>query len=164
MHSPPPSAPETSRNTPARRKVAALYTIGYQGKTPEEFIALLLENGIEQLLDVRRDPISRKPGFSKRRLEEACAAAGLAYQHIPELGIASALRKTATTPEGHAQLLETYRAELLPAAQPFVAQAAALAAEHVTALMCFEADICCCHRGPLSETLSRLTKLPVTHL
>ena len=52
-----------------------LVTIGYEGRQLDEFVAALLDRGVEIVFDVRENPASRKPGFSKRRLGEALAAA-----------------------------------------------------------------------------------------
>ncbi|WP_342774750.1 DUF488 domain-containing protein [Bartonella massiliensis] len=49
----------------------------------------LIENDIKFLCDVRKKPISRKHGFSKRQLEKAVSNIGIEYIHLPELGIVS---------------------------------------------------------------------------
>jgi hypothetical protein len=43
----------------------ALFTIGYQGRTLEDSLNVLLTASVTLLCDVRRNPVSRKPGFSK---------------------------------------------------------------------------------------------------
>src|SRR5215204_5613931 len=45
-----------------------LFTAGYQGHNIETFLDLLMAHGVEQLIDVRQLPFSRKPDFSKKRL------------------------------------------------------------------------------------------------
>src|SRR5690606_25501465 len=45
--------------------IGTLFTIGYEGRTQEEYLALLGEAGVTLLVDVRRNPISRKKGFSR---------------------------------------------------------------------------------------------------
>ena len=64
-----------------------LYTIGYQGRSLEEFLAVLRREGIGCVVDVRRNALSRKPGFSKTALREALAGAGIDYLHLRRLGI-----------------------------------------------------------------------------
>ena len=44
---------------------AALCTIGYEKRSLDEYIDLLLANGVEVVLDVRETAWSHKPGFSK---------------------------------------------------------------------------------------------------
>lgn len=41
-----------------------IFTIGYEGATQDQFIATLRQAGVEQVIDVRAVPMSRKPGFS----------------------------------------------------------------------------------------------------
>ena len=77
--------------------VGALFTIGYEGRTQDEYLALLRGAGVTLLADVRRSPISRKKGFSKSTLAQGCATVGIRYEHLPELGIASEKRKNVAT-------------------------------------------------------------------
>jgi uncharacterized protein (DUF488 family) len=64
-----------------------LHSIGHSTRTLEELIALLRENGVGLLVDVRRFPASRRhPHFARAALEAALAAAGIAYRHEPALG------------------------------------------------------------------------------
>jgi uncharacterized protein (DUF488 family) len=48
-------------------RAPALFSVGYEGRDPSDFVELLQKNGVTVLLDVRLDAISRKPGFSKKR-------------------------------------------------------------------------------------------------
>ena len=58
-------------------KAAAISTIGYEGRTLESYLNELLRSGVTLLCDVRRNPISRKYGFSKGTLGTGCE--GLAF-------------------------------------------------------------------------------------
>ncbi len=44
-----------------------IFTIGYEATTMDEFIAALEGAGVERVIDVRALPLSRRPGFPKRR-------------------------------------------------------------------------------------------------
>jgi len=48
--------------------------------------------GSKCVLDVRENPFSRKPGFSKRPLSQALEANGIRYVHLKELGTPHPLR------------------------------------------------------------------------
>ncbi|WP_348602891.1 DUF488 family protein [Bartonella tribocorum] len=50
----------------AKDEKFCFFTIGYEGKSLENYLNCLLENNIKILCDVRKNPISRKYGFSKR--------------------------------------------------------------------------------------------------
>jgi uncharacterized protein (DUF488 family) len=70
----------------------SIYIIGYEGASVDSFLNTLLQTGIKQLTDVRRNPISRKWGFAKNTLAGLCDKVGIDYMHFPELGISSAQR------------------------------------------------------------------------
>src|ERR1044071_6452598 len=63
-----------------------IYSVGYEGLTVAGLVERLRQSRIEELVDVRANPYSRRPGFSKKRLAESLAAAGIAYRHEPLLG------------------------------------------------------------------------------
>lgn len=45
--------------------VNVVYTIGYEGIDLEQFIDIIKKNHIDTIIDVRKNPVSRKKGFSK---------------------------------------------------------------------------------------------------
>ncbi len=64
-----------------------LLTIGHSNRTIEDFVALLLENGVRHLVDVRAFPRSRvNPQFSVDTLPDELARIGISYEHAPALG------------------------------------------------------------------------------
>jgi uncharacterized protein (DUF488 family) len=64
-----------------------IYTIGHSTLSLEDFIALLKEQGIDMLVDVRSFPGSRRyPHFNKDNLQVAMRAAGIRYEHMLALG------------------------------------------------------------------------------
>jgi transcriptional regulator with XRE-family HTH domain len=63
-----------------------LWSAGYEGRDIDSFVALLVDSRIGVVADVRLTPISRKKGFSKTRLGEALAEAGIEYTHLRGLG------------------------------------------------------------------------------
>lgn len=128
-----------------------IYTIGYEGATMDEFIAALKQAGVEQVIDVRALPLSRRPGFSKTPLRNALAEAGIAYVHLKALGTPGDGREAARKKD-RAMLGRVYANQLaLPEAQVQAAQMRELAAERPSALLCFERDPGCCHRTLLLD-------------
>lgn len=123
-----------------------IFTIGYEGTTMSEFIATLKAAGVEQIVDVRAVPLSRRPGFSKNVLAASLKEAGIAYVGLKALGTPKAGRDAAK--KGDVATLETvYEGQLeLPEAQMQAAQMRELAAERPSALLCFERDPAHCHR------------------
>ena len=142
----------------ARREAASIYTVGYQGLTIEQFIRKLEQNKIQVLVDVRSNPISRKPGFSKKRLRKTSEAHGIKYRHLPELGIPSEYRKSldAKKPETYRILFAFYEDSIVPAADEAMITIKQLASDNGRiALTCFEADHAFCHRSRLAEVIER---------
>ncbi len=130
-----------------------LFTIGYEGRTQDEYLALLREAGVTLLADVRRNPISRKKGFSKSTLAQG-AAVGIRYEHLPELGIASEKRKNLATQADVAALFAEYERDWLPMQGPALAKLRAwLDAGERVALTCFERVPGDCHRHCVAEAL-----------
>ncbi|MEN6328638.1 MAG: DUF488 domain-containing protein, partial [Syntrophomonas sp.] len=61
--------------------VGKIYTIGYEGKTVDEFLRVLEKAKISIVIDVRENPNSRKKGFSKKILSETLNNNGIQYRH-----------------------------------------------------------------------------------
>jgi len=91
-----------------------LCTIGYEGKSLEGYLNKLIRNGVTMLCDVRRNPLSRKYGFSKGALSKSCDGVGIRYEHLPELGIASEDRRELKTQADYDELFEMYKRDYLP--------------------------------------------------
>jgi uncharacterized protein (DUF488 family) len=132
----------------------SLFTIGYEGRTQDEYLGLLREAGVTLLADVRRNPISRKKGFSKNTLAQGCATVGIRYEHLPELGITSEKRKGLATQADVDALFAEYEREWLPQQAPAPARLWAwLDAGERVALTCFERAPGACHRHCVAEAL-----------
>lgn len=91
-----------------------LVTIGYEGKSLEGYLNKLIRNGVTMLCDVRRNPLSRKYGFSKGALSKSCEGVGISYEHLPELGISSDDRRELKTQADYDDLFEMYKRDYLP--------------------------------------------------
>lgn len=142
----------------------SVYTIGYQSRSLQDFLALALKNGIQRIIDVRKNPISRKPGFSKRRLSEAAAEVGIEYLHVGQLGIESSKRKNLRTEEDYHRLLDEYEESITNGLLSEVKKVASLASEKPSALMCFEANPSICHRSRIAKTISERFHMKSEHL
>ena len=128
-----------------------IFTIGYEQTTMADFLAALKGAGVEQVIDVRALPLSRRPGFSKNILASSLADAGIGYVHLKNLGTPKPGRDAAK--KGDVATLEAvYETQLgLPEAQAEAAKMRALAAEKPSALLCYERDPSHCHRTLLLE-------------
>lgn len=139
-----------------------LFSIGYEGISLDAYLNRLLRNNVRVLCDVRRNPLSRKYGFSKSTLKEAIERVGLLYVHIPELGISSDKRQSLVTQKDYDRLFAHYECTTLKEATDAVASISKLLKEHRrVALTCFEADVCMCHRGRVVKALATSANPPV---
>lgn len=67
--------------------IGTAFTIGHSTRSLDELVALLHENEVQTLVDVRRIPRSRtNPQFDRPALEAALPARGIAYVHDLRLG------------------------------------------------------------------------------
>lgn len=138
--------------TPSR-----LFTIGYEGRTLESYLNLLIREGATLLCDVRRNAISRKYGFSKSTLEGACSGVGIRYEHLPELGIESSRRRGLKTEADFKNLFESYKHAILPFQGDALEKIRAwLQSGESVALTCFELEAGMCHRHCVTDALEKL--------
>lgn len=144
-----------------------LFTIGYEGISLEAYMNKLIRNGVNVLVDVRKNAISMKYGFNKSQLLKACDGVGIRYVHFSEVGINSSKRKELKTQDDYDLLFEDYKQTVLPETTDTQKDIAEVIKENKrVALTCFEAQSCQCHRRPLAEFLiqNQELKLELIHL
>ncbi|HKS89506.1 MAG TPA: DUF488 domain-containing protein [Stellaceae bacterium] len=152
------------RVKPGHGGICTLCTIGYEKARLADVVAALTGAGVATLIDVRDRPISRRPGFSKRQLAAAAEMAGIRYLHLQALG---------TPPEGRLaarrrdwpvfwKIVE----DRLAGAEAELAlhEAAAVARESPSCLLCYEADWRSCHRRRIAEMLAERSGFALRHL
>lgn len=142
----------------------AAYTVGYEGKSVDEFFNDLLAAGISGILDVRANPVSRKYGFAKRSMSRIAGYLGLVYHHMPELGITGEYRSSLSDFESYQRLLNKYEKTMLPRCRRQLREAINLLKSRPLALLCMERDVRCCHRGRLANRIAEESGLSVIHL
>jgi uncharacterized protein (DUF488 family) len=130
-----------------------LWTIGHSTRSLDEFVALLEENAIAVLADVRHFPGSRKyPHFNVEPLQRRLLDAGVRYEAFTELGgRRKVLPDSPNTAwrhpafRGYADYMQT------GAFHEGIERLKALASTQRTAIMCSEAVWWRCHRGLISD-------------
>lgn len=156
------------RATQGRTSSAAMrhgiVSVGYEGKAIDEFVEALSAAGVDVLADVRMTPLSRKAGFSKNRLAEALADAGIEYVHLRALGNPKSNREPfwdGRVEEGR----EAFRGLLGgQAATSALDELLALATSSVVAVLCFEHEQERCHRHVVIDEVTRRQPVPVLAL
>jgi uncharacterized protein (DUF488 family) len=141
----------------------SLSTIGYEGHSLESFLTTLLRGGVTVLCDVRRNPLSRKYGFSKTTLARGCEGVGLRYEHIPELGIASDRRKALETQADYDALFAQYERRWLPKQGAALEEIQAWIRQgDRVALTCYEHQPSQCHRGCVARAIEARSGMRLT--
>ena len=141
-----------------------VYTLGYEGIAFETYLNKLIQNRVEVLCDVRRNPLSRKFGFSSKTLVSVLPKLGIQYVHFPELGIESEKRKELHTEADYNELFAEYRIDLPTRTVGLQRLKQVIDANQRVALTCFEAEPHCCHRHCISDLLRDLHGYRILHL
>jgi len=133
-----------------------LFTIGYEGKSIEMFINALIKNDVRLLCDVRRNPLSRKFGFSKGKLEHITQMVGIRYIHMADLGIESDKRRSLETLDDYKCLFADYE-KTLPDRRSSLDKVYMLLLQNTRiALTCFELEPQMCHRHVIRDYIVRI--------
>lgn len=131
--------------------IPILFTIGYEGRSLESFINTLITNRISVLCDVRKNPLSRKFGFSLNTLSHVLPQVGIQYYSIPGLGIDSENRANLETKDDYKQLFYEYE-KTMKERTVFLNEVYNLFKKyHRIAIMCYEKDPEMCHRHVIRD-------------
>jgi uncharacterized protein (DUF488 family) len=129
-----------------------LFTIGYEGMTIDSFIQHLLRWRIDTVADVRLNPISRKPSFSKRMLAQALATHKIQYFHFRELGTPKAIRDEVRDTGDYARFIISYKKFVVTKVSALEELNLLIRSRRVV-LMCLEKDPEKCHRSVLASVI-----------
>jgi uncharacterized protein (DUF488 family) len=133
-----------------------IFTIGHSTLPIEKFLEVLEAHGVQQLVDVRTIPKSRRnPQFGQDQLPVALERRGIRYTHMPGLGGLRHARKDSINTgwknasfRGYADYMQT------PAFAQSLTTLIELAATGSTAIMCAEAVPWRCHRSLIADALT----------
>jgi len=134
-------------------KAQVLWTIGHSTRPIQEFLNLLLRQGIRRLVDVRAIPFSRRnPQFNQDVLSKSLETAQIAYSHFAALG---GRRKSRSGSKNTGWRNASFRAYAdymqTPNFQAAMQELTGLAAHIRTAIMCAEAVPWRCHRSLIAD-------------
>ena len=158
------SANPTKKKVQKIKAKAANYTVGYQGYQVDGLLNVLLESGIEQLIDTRYNPVSRRYGFHKSTLSILCGKLGINYTHVPQAGVPSSWRQELETEQSYKVLFQRYEHEVLDCQCSLLDKLAMQMNEIPSVLLCREQDCHYCHRSRLAKRLATLNGLPIVEL
>lgn len=140
-----------------------IFTLGYEALSLNIFIARLKEAGVETVIDVRANPLSRKRGFSKRVLSAALDNAGIAYAHVPAMGCPKPVRERYKRDGDWTAYTRGFLAYLKDQVEA-LADLSKAAKASPSCLICFEADFDRCHRTFVARAAADIGRLSITHL
>lgn len=147
----PPYASYTLKNVKDNLE-KSFFTLGYEKKSIDQYLNLLITNKIQGVVDVRNNPFSMKFEFSKSRLKAFLNRVAIDYIHLPQLGIESKKRKGVLSPQDYQKLFDIYEKEVL------LNQKKALLTilnwydkKKRIALTCFEKESHFCHRRRITN-------------
>ena len=136
-----------------------LFTIGYGGRAREDFVSLLISNGVRAIVDVRLRPdrasmgIWAKAKTEDKGIQRILSAAGIEYRSLPELG--NLFLDYPDWQERYRQLLdrvgELLVSRLSEIPEPFC-------------LLCAEKKATDCHRQLIADYLAKTRGFEVYHL
>ena len=136
-------------------KGASICSIGYEGLLLEEYLNKLIRYNVRLVCDVRKNPLSRKFGFSKKSLSSALDHMGIEYRHFPELGIVADKRKQLNNQADYDDLFDEYEKTTLKDAYASVIEIANIFKDKERiALLCFEKLPEQCHRTRILNAMS----------
>lgn len=132
-----------------------LCTIGFAGKTAEEFFGLLLDAGVEKLIDIRQHRIGQLSGFAKH--PDLCyflrKIAHISYSHEPLLApppeLLKTYRDTKDWPSYEAAFLAVMKERGIPASLDTASWSSRVA------LLCSEPGPEKCHRRLVAGLLAQ---------
>lgn len=127
-----------------------IYSVGYEGLSLDVLVERLTGNRVTTVVDVRLNPISRRPGFSRKRLEGALSAAGIDYVHEKALGNPPENRdsfRSGDGEDGRERMLEI----LMNGAGDALQRIVDLASSGRIALLCVEREPHRCHRDVITD-------------
>jgi uncharacterized protein (DUF488 family) len=132
-----------------------LYTIGHSNRELADFLGLLTHYGIQQVIDIRSLPGSKKyPYFGKEALAESLESEGIHYLHCPDLGGRRRVSKESINTgwrhpafRGYADYMQT------DSFKKGITTLMAEARERITAIMCSEAVPWRCHRSMVGDAM-----------
>jgi uncharacterized protein (DUF488 family) len=158
---------QTIKQTRNDSQIPCLFTIGYEGLSIDAFLNVLISNNVVTLVDVRKNPISMKYGFSKTKFANYIKLAGLRYFHIPGLGIPAELRHDLKSEAAYQKLFEYYAKNILSQQKESLEILKEIIKDQRrVAITCFEADYHFCHRQKIAEYVEQEPSfgVPVIHL
>jgi uncharacterized protein (DUF488 family) len=132
-----------------------IYTVGHSNRSLPELVSLLAAVGVQELVDIRSVPRSRRnPQFQGEALARTLPAQGIDYAHERALGGFRRPQPESPNRGWEQPAFQGYADHMAsPEFRSALASLEASARERVVSVMCAEAQWWRCHRRLLSDAL-----------
>jgi uncharacterized protein (DUF488 family) len=142
---------------------SGIVSIGYEGRTQQDLLDVLTSLGATVVVDVRLNPISRKPGLSKRRLVEALSEVGIEYRHLKALGNPRTNRRPFHEGRVAAGCREFRKLLAAPEAESALQQIVDESRKTMVAVLCYEKSHEQCHRQVVVDEVAGREPRDITY-
>lgn len=138
-------------NNDKGQEMKTIYTIGYGGRKPTDFVEILSKASVQLVADVRLLPNRASMGSyvkaksPERGIEKLLGEAGIAYQWLEELG----------NPDPKDPQMQSFRDLMTEEFDSRTEQLQKLATSQTVCLLCAEKDPERCHRSIVTSGLER---------
>lgn len=146
-----PRLVDRGTDRPGDTPLTTLYTIGYGGRRPQDFVALLTQHAIAIVCDVRAEPqraylgiYTFNPAQGRGPLPRLLAQAGIDYRWFPELG----------NPDRQDPELGAFKRLMAQEAARRLRQLRLCAQAQRACLLCAEREAQHCHRRVITAHLT----------
>lgn len=126
-----------------------IYSVGYEGTPVEALVERLARLEVSLLVDVRLQPWSRRPGFSRKELGLALALGGIEYVHEPLFGNPPENREPLR--QGDPAALHVMRERLEAKGEVALEKLVREARYRDVAVLCVEREASRCHRRVITD-------------
>lgn len=138
-----------------------LHTIGYTGRTIEDFVEALQRASIQAVVDIREGPYSKRREYSRHGLADELRAARIFLVRAHQFGNPF---RPPTDRRSFADCMESYR-EFVRFQEDELLRLGGLVREDRCALLCACARHSRCHRSELAAIVAeRVPGLEIVHL
>jgi len=145
---------KTSWNESRSAEDADFFTVGYSGRSTEDFVNALVSHGVGTLVDIRQNAVSMyRPELSKANLKRLLESHGISYEHLPQLGVPRDIRAKAIETGTRDVIWEWYDESVVSSYFGQNLHTFLNSAQHPVAFMCTEMAPQECHRHRLGLAL-----------
>ena len=132
-------------------------------KSLDDFLARIIDNKINVVIDIRYNPNSRRRGFSKNKLASHLLEKNVKYYHYKDLGTPPLIRKKAIEKKNHMIVINKWKA-MIDEKMELLKNLKNHFIDDIICFMCYEKDATHCHRSVVVQTYGALTRNKIIHL